>query len=193
MAMDGKESEYIEQSWEDLRGIVAAAISNWAMWRVSGFVGPTGGRSPMAWLDQLITRKAPVAGVPVLNGAAMDTHEVLGRMQPHLRDVLCWYYLGHGKTVQQRFETFNAEREEQERNNLRIFVLSVERTRISMRTFLRQVSQAHVEFEQIRRDYIGTVRSVGRANAMAAAAARPPEPAPWPALPVSNNRKDPVD
>lgn len=179
MAMDGKESEYIEQTWEDLRGMVAAAISNWAMWRVSGFVGPTGGRSPMAWLDQLITRKAPVAGVPVLNGAAMDTHEVLGQMQPHLRDVLCWYYLGHGKTVQHRFESFNAERDEA--------------LHISMRTFMRQVSQAHVEFEQIRRDYIGTVRSVGRANAMAAAAARPPEPAPWPALPVSSKRKDPVD
>ena len=138
---------------------IARLVWNWAAWRENGSVMPSAGGSPMAWLDQLMYKRAPQSSMPTLGGEAQDTAAVLAKMEDHLRAVLLVYYIGAGKTVAHKLLHYNSDRGE--------------RCRISMRTFVRQITQAHVQFWDHWSQHLKQARELSAANAAATQAARP--------------------
>lgn len=138
---------------------VERLMDNWGGWAGNGGVHPSGGGSPLSWLDAMIG-KVHSSSVPVLAGVAADTQVVLERMEVHLREALVIHYTGGALTLERELGKVNAAR------------IKSGRLTISQSTYIRHMHRAHEQFIALFDSYRERMQGVALDNAATASAGK---------------------
>ena len=136
---------------------VCRLIEQWARW--PGFHGSNRTRSSIAWVDDLMAKRASIAGpeIPIMMGEAADTNAAMRRMSEELSEVLITHYLRIG-TESTKVRDLNRRKPKN--------------ACICARTYRRRVAAAHVAFMGHYRDVVQSSHVVAIVNQRVTTAVR---------------------